>query len=55
MVIVALAGAHYDRLGPLVTAYVLILAVAGPLVTHLVRPSRQRHAAAPGGPTESRP
>jgi CPA2 family monovalent cation:H+ antiporter-2 len=33
IVIIGLAGAHQPVLGPLVTAYVLILAVAGPLIT----------------------
>ncbi|AXE24179.1 cation:proton antiporter [Streptomyces globosus] len=33
IVIIALAGVHDDRLGPLVAAYVFLLAIAGPLVT----------------------
>lgn len=37
IVIIALAGTQNSRLGPLVTAYVLILAVAGPLATRFVR------------------
>ncbi|THA26754.1 cation:proton antiporter [Streptomyces sp. RKND-216] len=35
IVIIALAGTLDDRLGPLVTAYVLILAVAGPVTTRI--------------------
>ncbi|GAA3306279.1 cation:proton antiporter [Nonomuraea dietziae] len=35
IVIIGLVGAHHDRLGPLVAAYVLVLAIAGPLVTRL--------------------
>ncbi|MEC3997122.1 cation:proton antiporter [Actinacidiphila sp. DG2A-62] len=35
IVIIGLAGAHQDRLGALVAAYVLLLAVAGPVVTRL--------------------
>ncbi|MFE9773688.1 cation:proton antiporter [Streptomyces sp. NPDC005931] len=38
LVIIALAGAQNDRLGPLATAYVLILAVVGPLVTRFAGP-----------------
>lgn len=33
IVIIGLVGARHDRLGPLVTAYVLILAIAGPFIT----------------------
>lgn len=51
VVIVALAAPHNDRLGPLVTAYVLLLAVAGPLATHLVRPRRRPPTT--GKPSES--
>ncbi|MEU4700750.1 cation:proton antiporter [Nonomuraea dietziae] len=35
IVIIGLVGAHHDKLGPLVAAYVLVLAIAGPLVTRL--------------------
>ncbi|NBM17291.1 cation:proton antiporter [Streptomyces sp. GC420] len=35
IVIVALAGTLDDRLGPLVAAYVLLLAVAGPMITRV--------------------
>ncbi|GGT13759.1 cation:proton antiporter [Streptomyces purpureus] len=45
LVIVGLVGTMHDTLGPLVTAYVFVLAIAGPLLTRLVggppRPSRQ--------------
>ncbi|MBB2915283.1 Kef-type K+ transport system membrane component KefB [Streptosporangium becharense] len=42
IVIIGLLGAQYDKLGPLVAAYVFVLAVAGPLITRLTgaRPSR---------------
>ncbi|MFI9811321.1 cation:proton antiporter [Saccharothrix variisporea] len=33
IVIIGLAGTGHDRLGPLVTAYVLLLATAGPVIT----------------------
>ncbi len=39
LIIVGLAGTLHDTLGPLVTAYVFILAIAGPLLTRLA-PSR---------------
>ncbi|MBT2368949.1 cation:proton antiporter [Streptomyces sp. ISL-10] len=35
LVIVGLVGTMHDRLGPLVTAYVFILAIAGPLLTRM--------------------
>ncbi|GAA2899930.1 cation:proton antiporter [Streptosporangium fragile] len=35
IVIIGLLGAQYDKLGPLVAAYVFVLAVAGPLITRL--------------------
>ncbi|MEV4061639.1 cation:proton antiporter [Nonomuraea dietziae] len=35
IVIIGLVGAHHDRLSPLVATYVLVLAIAGPLVTRL--------------------
>ncbi|GAA2355212.1 cation:proton antiporter [Nonomuraea africana] len=35
IVIIGLVGAQHDKLGPLVAAYVLVLAIAGPLATRL--------------------
>lgn len=35
IVILGLVGTQHDKLGPLVAAYVLVLAIAGPLVTRL--------------------
>lgn len=51
IVIIALAGTQNDRLGPLAAAYVLLLAVAGPLITRFAAPrpaplSRERQAGA---------
>jgi CPA2 family monovalent cation:H+ antiporter-2 len=42
IVIVGLVGTHHAKLAPLVTAYVLLLAVAGPFITRLAgaRPTR---------------
>ncbi|MFV8132275.1 cation:proton antiporter [Streptomyces syringium] len=52
LVIVGLVGTLHDRLGPLVTAYVFILAIVGPLLTRMAGtvPLRPRPAAgAPDG------
>lgn len=43
LVIVGLVGALHDTLGPLVTAYVFVLAIAGPLLTRLAGSTPSRH------------
>lgn len=47
IVIVSLAGTASVTIGPVVTAYVLILATAGPLLTRWPRPRPQRRKPAP--------
>ncbi|MFE0192009.1 cation:proton antiporter [Streptomyces sp. NPDC058989] len=47
LVIVGLVGTTHDTLGPLVTAYVFILAIAGPLLTRLAGAVPPRRAPRP--------
>lgn len=47
VVIVSLAGTASTALGPLVTAYVLILATTGPIFTRWPRPPRRRNPRTP--------
>ncbi|MFI2431339.1 cation:proton antiporter [Streptomyces sp. NPDC018693] len=44
LVIVGLVGTLHDTLGPLVTAYVFLLAIAGPVLTRLAAPPPAPHA-----------
>jgi CPA2 family monovalent cation:H+ antiporter-2 len=59
LVIVGLVGTMHDRLGPLVIAYVFILAIAGPLLTRLAgtspRPGAPRPATKDGGGDAAHP
>ncbi|MGG7569260.1 cation:proton antiporter [Streptomyces sirii] len=49
LVIVGLVGATHDTLGPLVTAYVFILAIAGPLLTRIAGAVLPRRIPRPTG------
>jgi CPA2 family monovalent cation:H+ antiporter-2 len=49
IVIIGLAGANHPVLGPLVTAYVLLLATTGPLITRWAGRPTAQPTAAPGG------
>ncbi|WP_326617835.1 cation:proton antiporter [Streptomyces decoyicus] len=53
LVIVGLVGATHDTLGPLISAYVFILAIAGPLLTRLAGAVLPRHAPRPGASKNS--
>lgn len=53
LVIVGLVGATHDTLGPLVTAYVFILAIAGPLLTRLAGAVPQQRAPRPAASKNS--
>lgn len=60
VVIIGLAGPAQDRLGALVTTYVMLLAICGPLLTRFVptRPAAPRPAPVAGpttGPGDRRP
>jgi CPA2 family monovalent cation:H+ antiporter-2 len=54
IVILGLAGGSSDLLGPLVTAYVFILAIAGPLLTRYVGGPRPGSPAGPRAPATPR-
>ncbi|MYT16768.1 monovalent cation:H+ antiporter-2, CPA2 family [Streptomyces sp. SceaMP-e96] len=53
LVIVGLVGTTHDTLGPLVTAYVFILAIAGPLLTRLAGAIPPQRAPRPAAPKNS--
>ncbi|MET9831383.1 cation:proton antiporter [Streptomyces sp. NPDC006385] len=53
LVIIGLVGATHDGLAPLVTAYVFVLAVVGPLLTHLAGASPRGQGRARGEPARS--